>query len=131
MELGQIGVWRRRHDGPGGVAEIEALGYGALWLGGSPSLEQTRPYLEAATTMPVVTGILNIWQHEPADVARGHAELASDFPGRFLLGIGVGHPEATSDYTRPLKAMREFFDGLDAADPSVPREQRVAAALGP
>ncbi len=130
MDLGQIGIWNsRRQGGPGVVAVIEALGYGALWLGGSPSLEQTRPYLEAGSTLPVATGILNVWQHEPADVARGHAELRRDFGDRFLLGIGIGHPEATSDYRRPLKTMRVFFDGLDAG--GVPREERVAAALGP
>jgi probable F420-dependent oxidoreductase len=113
------------------VPELEALGYDALWLGGSPSLEQARPYLEASEQMTIATGILNIWQHEPADVAARHAELTRDFPGSFLLGIGVGHPEATSDYTRPLSAMRTFFDGLDAADPPVPRDERIAAALGP
>ena len=89
----------------------------------------TRPYLEAGSTLPVATGILNVWQHDPADVARGHAELRAEFGDRFLLGIGIGHPEATSDYTRPLKTMREYFDGLDAG--GVPREERVAAALGP
>jgi probable F420-dependent oxidoreductase len=130
MDLGRIGIWNSRHKGsPGVVAEIEALGYGALWLGGSPSLEQTRPYLEAGSTLPVIPGILNVWQHEPADVARGHAELRAEFGDRFLLGIGIGHPEATSDYTRPLKTMREYFDGLDAG--GVPREERLAAALGP
>jgi probable F420-dependent oxidoreductase len=113
------------------VAEIEALGYGALWVGGSPSLEQVRPYLEATSGIPVATGILNVWQHEPAAVAAGHAQLERDFAGRFLLGIGIGHPEATSDYKRPLAKMRSFFDGLDAAAEPVPREQRVAAALGP
>lgn len=75
----------------------------------------------------MITGILNIWQHDPAAVAADHARITADHPGRFLLGIGAGHPEATSDYTRPLKAMREFFDGLDG----VPKEERVAAALGP
>jgi probable F420-dependent oxidoreductase len=130
MDLGQIGIWNSRHKGsPSVVAEIEALGYGALWLGGSPSLDQTRPYLEAGTTLPVIPGILNVWQHEPADVARGHAELRAEFGDRFLLGIGIGHPEATSDYTRPLKTMREYFDGLDAG--GVPRNERLAAALGP
>ena len=79
----------------------------------------------------MASGILNVWQHDPADVAAGHAELARRLPDRFLLGIGVGHPEATSDYTKPLTAMREFFDGLDAAEPPVPREERIAAALGP
>ena len=48
-----------------------------------------------------------------------------------MLGIGIGHPEATSDYTRPLKTMREFFDGLDAAETPVPKDERLAAALGP
>jgi len=129
--LGRIGIWLSRRAGAEGVAEIERLGFGALWIGGSPSLERVRPFLEAAEALPVATGILNIWQHDPADVAAGHAQLAREFPGRFVLGIGVGHPEATSDYTRPLAAMRAFFDGLDAAEEPVPREERLAAALGP
>jgi len=131
VSFGQVGIWRRRHAGVEGVEEIEALGYSATWVGGSPSLADVRPYLERTSTMTIATGILNVWQHEPAAVAAGHAELTRDFDGRFLLGIGIGHPEATSDYTRPLTTMRAFFDGLDAAQPSVPSAQRVAAALGP
>ena len=127
--LGRLGVWRRHQPGPGIVPELEALGYDTFWLGSSPSLAQVRPYLEASEEITIATGILNIWQHEPADVAAQHAELARDFPGSFLLGIGVGHPEATSDYTRPLSAMRAFFDGLDAG--GVPRDEMIAAALGP
>jgi probable F420-dependent oxidoreductase len=129
--IGRLGVWRRHQPGPGVVPELDALGYDALWLGSSPSLAQARPYLEASEQITIATGILNIWQHEPTDVAAQHAELTRDFPGSFLLGIGVGHPEATSDYTRPLSAMRAFFDGLDAAATPVPREERIAAALGP
>ena len=132
MQLGQIGIWRSRNRGSAAAAaEIEALGYGALWIGGSPSVEQARPYLAASSTLPVITGILNVWQHDPADVAAAHAELTHDYPDRFLLGIGIGHPEATSDYRRPLKTMREFFDGLDAAETPVPKHERLAAALGP
>jgi probable F420-dependent oxidoreductase len=127
--LGRLGVWRRHQPGPAIVPELEALGYDTLWLGSSPSLAQARPYLEASEQITIATGILNIWQHEPADVAAQHAELARDFPGSFLLGIGVGHPEATSDYTKPLSAMRAFFDGLDAG--GVPRDEMIAAALGP
>jgi probable F420-dependent oxidoreductase len=127
MHLGQIGIWRLRHLGTDGVDEIEALGYSALWIGGSPSTGDARPYLEATSALTIATGILNVWQHEPAAVAEGHAALEHDFPGRFLLGIGIGHPEATSDYTRPLATMRAFFDGLEA----VPKDERMAAALGP
>jgi probable F420-dependent oxidoreductase len=131
MTLGEIGIWLGRRQGTSAVAEIEALGFGALWIGGSPSLAQARPFLEASDTLTVATGILNVWQHDPADVAREHAELTRDFPGRFLLGIGIGHPEHTDRYRGPLTIMRGFFDGLDAGDPPVPRDQRLAAALGP
>jgi probable F420-dependent oxidoreductase len=127
MNLGQIGIWRLRQHGVEGIEEIEALGYGTLWLGSSPSTADARPYLEHTSTLTVATGILNVWQHTPADVAAGFKELNRDFPDRFLLGIGIGHPEATSDYTRPLATMRAFFDGLDG----VPRDRRIAAALGP
>jgi probable F420-dependent oxidoreductase len=131
VDIGRIGIWRRHQDGTDAVPEIEALGFGALWLGGSPSLAQARPFLERAQALPVATGILNVWRHAPADVAAEHAELTRAFPGRFLLGIGIGHPESTSRYQRPLATMRAFFDGLDASDPPVPPDERVAAALGP
>jgi len=126
MELGRIGVWRSKSHGAGDLEQLEALGYGTFWIGGSPSLEEARPYLEASSSITVATGILNLWQHTPEAVAAAQQQLVADFPDRFLLGIGVGHPEATSDYTRPLKAMREFFDGMN-----LPKEQLVAAALGP
>jgi probable F420-dependent oxidoreductase len=90
-------------------------------------VEDARPFLEASSTLTIATGILNVWQHEPHDVAEDDRALAGEFPGRFLLGIGIGHPEATSDYTRPLATMRAFFDGLVG----VPNDERIAAALGP
>jgi len=129
--LGRVGVWRRHLDGTDLVSAIEGLGFTTLWLGASPSVQQARPYLEASSTLTVATGILNVWQHDPADVAAQRAELQRAFPDRFLLAIGVGHPEATAEYTSPLAAMRAFFDGLDAAPEPVPRDARAAAALGP
>jgi probable F420-dependent oxidoreductase len=131
MELGRIGIWRSRRDAADFAAELEGLGYGTLWLGSSPSVEDARPALERTSTLRVATGILNVWQHEPEAVAAAHAEVAGAFPDRFLLGIGIGHPEATRRYDKPLATMRAFFDGLDAAPRPVPREQRIAAALGP
>jgi probable F420-dependent oxidoreductase len=128
---GRIGIWRRHQEGVDGVEEIEALGYGALWLGGSPAVADARAFLERTSTLTVATAILNVWRHEPADVAAGHAGVRRDFPGRFLLGLGIGHPEATREYRRPLAKMWAFFDGLDAAPEPVPREERILAALGP
>lgn len=129
MDLGAIGVWMRRTVDPSVAAAAEELGYRAIWLGGSPAVDDARPFLEATERVPVVTGILNVWQHDPTDVAAAHARLTADFPDRFLLGIGIGHPEATSDYRHPLRAMEAFLDGLDAAPQPVPVEQRVTAAL--
>src|SRR5262249_21789906 len=68
---------------------------------------------------------------EPGELAAEHAELTADFPGRLLLGIGVGHPEATAEYAAPLTKMRTFLDGLDAAADPVPRDERCLAALAP
>jgi probable F420-dependent oxidoreductase len=131
MQLGQIGIWRRRQEGVDALQEIEALGYGTFWIGSSPSVADARPFLEHTSTLTIATGILNVWQHEPGDVAAAHAELRREFPGRFLLGIGIGHPEATSEYRKPLGTMRAFFDGLDSASEPVPRDERITAALGP
>lgn len=131
VSLGRVGVWMPHGFGTEAAAELEALGYGALWLGSSPSVEQARAFLEASSTITIATGILNVWQHTPEAVAAATAEVREAFGDRFLLGVGIGHPEATSDYTRPLKTMREFVDGLDAAPVPVPRDGRVLAALGP
>ena len=131
MDLGRIGIWMPKRFGTSTVAEMEALGYGTLWLGGSPSVEEAVPFLEASTGMTIATGILNVWQHEPADVAAAHAVVTARFPGRFLLGVGIGHPERTGDYTRPLATMRAFCEGLASAPRPVPAGDMVLAALGP
>ncbi len=136
MDLGQIGVWTSYRpfgrERAGEAAKlIEELGYGAWWVGGSPHVRDLRPVLEATSSLVAATGILNVWTDEPGDTAAATAVLRADFPGRFLLGIGIGHPEATSDYRRPLTTMREFLDGLDAAPAPPPAGERCLAALGP
>jgi probable F420-dependent oxidoreductase len=136
MEFGKFGIWTTYRaigeDNARDAAKlVEELGYGAFWLGGSPLLPSVRPLLAGSERLTVATGIVNVWANEPATLAAEHAELAVDFPGRLLVGIGIGHPEATSDYSKPLSATRAFLDGLDAADPPLPRDDRVLAALRP
>lgn len=131
MALPKIGIWRpHRHD-LDAVAEIEAAGFEVIWLGGSPSVPEARPYLEASATVTIGTSILNVWQHEPGDVATAHAALTADFPGRFLLGVGIGHPEAVGHYASPLTTMRGFLEGLESAPTPVPRDELLVAAIGP
>jgi len=136
MELGTIGVWTTyRAIGEENAGEaarlVEDLGYGTFWLGGSPRLPSVRPLLEATERLVVATGIVNVWAYEPAQLAAEYATLARDFPERLLVGIGIGHPEATSNYSRPLSTMRAFLDGLDRVDPPLPRDRRCLAALAP
>src|SRR5207248_7630341 len=117
MELGAFGVWtsyRTIGEQNAGAAArlVEDLGFGALWLGGSPQLPALRPLLEATERIVVATGILNVWASQPERVASDFGELETRFPGRVLLGIGIGHPEATSTYRKPLAAMHDFLNGL-------------------
>jgi probable F420-dependent oxidoreductase len=136
MDIGKIGVWTSYRafgiERAGEAAKlVEQLGYGAFWLGGSPHLREVRPILEATSALVAATGILNVWSSDPAETAAADAELRQEFPGRLLLGIGIGHPEATSDYRRPLSTMRAFLDALDASPTPPPVEERCLAALGP
>jgi probable F420-dependent oxidoreductase len=87
--------------------------------------------LDATSRVPVATGIVNVWMHEPSESAAAHARLTSAHPGRFLLGIGISHAALVEQYRRPLATMGDYLDGLDAADPPVPVDERAIAALGP
>jgi probable F420-dependent oxidoreductase len=116
---------------PQQAREIESLGYGTVWVGGSPpaELDWVEPVLGATTTLQVATGIVNIWTAPAKPVAESFHRIDRAYPGRFLLGIGVGHPEAVSEYRKPYEALVEYLDRLD--DYGVPAERRVVAALGP
>jgi probable F420-dependent oxidoreductase len=136
MDIGKIGIWTTYRsfdrERAGEAAKlVEQLGYSAWWLGGSPHVPDVRPILEATSTLVAATGILNVWINDPAETAAADASLRADFPARFMLGIGIGHPEATSDYRRPLHSMRAFLDGLDASPAPPPIDGRCLAGLGP
>jgi probable F420-dependent oxidoreductase len=110
---------------------VEELGYGSIWIGGSPAAELTvvEELLAATSTIAVATGIVNIWTADPHTVADSYHRLESGYPGRFLLGIGVGHPEANQSYTKPYQALVDYLDVLD--EKKVPVTRRALAALGP
>jgi probable F420-dependent oxidoreductase len=128
--LGKFGSFGRGVT-PEQAKDIEALGYGSVWVGGSPPAELAwvEPILEATTTLQVATGIVNIWSDAAQPVAESFHRIDRAYPGRFLLGIGVGHPEAISEYKKPYDALVEYLDQLD--EHGVPANRRVVAALGP
>lgn len=143
--LGRYGIWARelRFGDPveavEAAAELEQLGFSALWIpggGGGDLLDCVETMLRATTAATVATGILNVWAHEPADVAATEARLDAEHGARFLLGLGIGHArlvdaEAPGRYARPVETMATYLDALDQHTPPATRPRRVLAALAP
>ncbi|MEU9354067.1 LLM class F420-dependent oxidoreductase [Streptomyces griseoloalbus] len=136
--VGRYGIWsvQLRSEDPDrageraeAVAELEQLGYGAVWLGGNSAARHAAPLIEATSRLVVATSIQSVWEHEAAASAAGFAELEAAHPGRFVLGLGVSHGPAVKGYSRPYSKMVDYVDELDQA--GVPAHRRVLAALGP
>jgi len=130
--LGTVGVWRSIGALQAELAvEIERIGYGTIWLGGSPTsdLGRVEILLDGTRSIMFATGVVNIWKSDPAELADAFWRIERRHPGRLLLGIGTGHREATPERVRPLDAMERYLDVLDAA--GVPKDRLVISALGP
>jgi len=131
-ELGRFGIWRSASlVTPELAAAIERLGFGVLWLGSSPDgdLAQAEALLDATATLTLATSIVNMWKDPAELVARSYARVQRRHPGRFLLGVGAGHREATQRYARPYETLARYVDELVAG--GVPADGLVLAALGP
>jgi probable F420-dependent oxidoreductase len=128
--LGRFGSFGRGVT-PDEAKQIEDLGYGAVWVGGSPpaELDWVEPILAKTTTLQVATGIVNVWTAAPGPVAESYHRIDKAYPGRFLLGIGVGHPELHTEFRKPIDLVNDYLDKLD--EYGVPKNRRVVAALGP
>ncbi|WP_316754094.1 LLM class F420-dependent oxidoreductase [Streptomyces herbicida] len=136
--VGRYGIWSvglrsedpaRRAEIAEAAAELEELGYGAAWLGGSSAAHHAVPLLAATSRLAVGTSIQSIWQYEADASAAAFAEVDKAHPGRFVLGLGVSHAKLADQYRRPYSALASYLDVLDAA--GVPANRRVLAALGP
>jgi probable F420-dependent oxidoreductase len=130
-DLGRFGVWTFGAPDIEQAMDIEKLGYGAVWIGGSPAgdLNYVEPILERTETLQIATGIVNVWTAPAKQVAEAYHRVEDAYPGRFLLGVGIGHPEHTEEYRKPYDVLVEYLDVLD--EECVPTSRRVIAALGP
>jgi probable F420-dependent oxidoreductase len=143
--LGRLGVWTWAFDqNPwpvvrDAVAEIEELGYGTVWFGeggGRDAPTQSSLLLAATSRIVVAPGIANIYRRPAATMAQAERTLAEAYPGRFVLGLGVGVAMMMGDQWRPpIKAMSDYLTAMDAARLTGPAPEkpapRVLAALGP
>ncbi|WP_410641925.1 TIGR03620 family F420-dependent LLM class oxidoreductase [Amycolatopsis sp. lyj-346] len=116
-------------------------GYRSIWSGEGPgSREVLAHFGDLLASVPDVvlgTGIANVWSRPGRTAEKGGATLAHAHPGRFVLGIGIGHAfQATkygADY-RPLEQMRGYLSEMDATAAESPPAiafPRVLAAIGP
>jgi len=139
-QFGRYGVWVSRRLWPSdtgevaaAAAELESLGFGSVWIGGSPPDDLALPeaILAATSRLVVGTSIVDIWRSDPVALSASHVRIRQQFPGRFQLGLGSGHaPTAEAigqQYVRPLTKLRAFVDALSG----VPTDERLLAALGP
>jgi probable F420-dependent oxidoreductase len=136
--LGPLGIWmpppsRIGLDPESYAREIEAAGFTSVWYPGvnSPAdLAALEPALAATRRLVLGTGIASVWTWAPAELAAAAQRLESQYPGRFVLGLGVSHApavEATGQaYVKPYTKMVRFLDELPAVPVPV-----ILAALGP
>lgn len=144
-----VGIWTSAHEleaptAHGGIAaELEELGYAALWFPeswGRESFTSASLLLSATTTLTVVTGIANIWGRDAVAAVNASRTLNAAFRDRFVLGLGVSHQPLVErlrghTYVSPLAHMKEYLGAMDAAPmhaiESAHPYGRVIAALGP
>ncbi|RLV01302.1 LLM class F420-dependent oxidoreductase [Streptomyces griseocarneus] len=142
-DLGRVGVWSMelRVDDPddskrldevgAAAAELEALGYGTLWVGGSPDITRAAHVLRATEHVTVGTSIVSIWQHPAAEVAAAYAALPPALRERLVVGLGVSHPHMVTGWDKPYSAMKAYLDELDDSPLGPLPGRRMLAALGP
>jgi probable F420-dependent oxidoreductase len=149
MDLGRVGVWQYQLDQlPSAqakevAAEIESLGYGAIWIPemvGRESFVSSTLLLSGTERIVVATGIAGIYSRDALCANSALNTVTEAFPERFLLGLGVSHQVMVEgirghDYTRPYSKMVEYLDAMDAgfftASPPTTPTHRALAALGP
>jgi probable F420-dependent oxidoreductase len=145
--VGVVGAWTFAFDSlpvariGGHARELESLGYTALWVPEGSSSRDVFAHLSvlasATPSLAACSGIANITARAPDVMASGARTLTDAFPGRVVLGIGVGHSYSTEGrglgWDRPLARMREYLDRMDQAPWSAPEPmgvRRLLAALG-
>jgi 5,10-methylenetetrahydromethanopterin reductase len=83
------------------AALVESLGYGTIWL---PEIAGRDAFVACALLstrverIELATGIVPIGVRGPALTAMAAATVAEAAPGRFRLGVGIGHAETTGPW---------------------------------
>src|ERR1700741_2816985 len=122
--IGRVGTWalELRFGDPGeaaeAAAELDELGYGAIWFPGGIGGDVTGDFsrlLNATKRTTLATGIINIWKHQPSEIADWWHGLSDDHKARSLLGIGISHaPLIGETWGKPIAVTRDWVEKLTA-----------------
>jgi hypothetical protein len=74
---------------------------------------------------PAGAAIISADVYSPDSVSRFLAQLEQTAPGRLVTGLGG------PQQPRPLPTLNRYLDQLDRAEPPLPAQRRLLAALGP
>jgi probable F420-dependent oxidoreductase len=126
MQLGRFGL-TVDPEGFDSAAELERLGFTTLWIVGGQldRLDRLADLIRTTERAVIGSAIIPPDEYDAASVATLFNEAEAVAPGRLLVGIGSPHSE------RPLAALGDYVDQIDAADDPIPRHRRILAAFGP
>ena len=117
------------------IGALEEQGWRAFWfpeVGGREALTHAAFLLSCTEQIHIINGIAQISVRQPQQAYSASLLLADAYPGRHVLGLGVGRSRPG---VKPLTAMTEYLDELDALEPSSPAPKspmrRILAAYGP
>ena len=125
MKLGKLGVWSVVEDSTARESadlakRLEQWGYSALWIGegiGREIMAQSGWLLANTSSLIIAPGIANLYARDPMAMLGGQMTLCEQYPGRFLLGIGVSHKLIIDgmrglQYGDPIKTMRDYLQAM-------------------
>ncbi len=124
--LGRVGVWTFAFDAqpPDAIRaasrEVESLGFSALWIpegmGSREVFSHLSLLLSSTDRLKCCSGILNIGMRDPIASAMGARTLEEAYPGRVVIGMGVGHSYQAEirgvTYSKPVARMRAYLDAM-------------------
>ncbi|MBN9112446.1 MAG: TIGR03620 family F420-dependent LLM class oxidoreductase [Pseudonocardia sp.] len=125
------------------VQRLEEAGVRTAWnnegVGGRDALVQLAVLLASTRRMTFAPAVANMWARPPETAHGGAALLAEAYPGRFVLGLGVGyamHAELVGgSFDQPLSVARAYLERMDRAPAGMPipprTYARILAANGP
>jgi probable F420-dependent oxidoreductase len=117
LNIGRLSIWAAELQNPdfaigNVVRQVEAAGFRAVWIPGGfdPSIFDCAGRIQdAADALQVGTSVVSVTAVDAQTALAGLDRLAGD---RFILGLGVSHPEFIPDFASPLDTMANYLDAV-------------------